>query len=204
VWLGEDSRGWDHVRVHVQLLHDDRLAGDVSKAFVLGVYVGLAAHAELQTGAARPSAETLAGYIGATERTVRKCLRVLEVAGYIEVCPRPGLASVYKLLPPPPIPTPERGTGVGGEGAEPGSGHPGSSFLTTPEPGSDEREPFNENQDYAEGLGDARHGSPRPSSEDGEPGTRDPAVIEPRDNVWTAASQEAVLAARQALRGVAG
>lgn len=155
IWLGDDSRGWDHIRLHVQALHDDRLAGaglnlgfpSPAKAFTLAVYQGLAAHAELQTGDARPAAETLAGYVGCDERTVRRSLRVLEAVGYIEIIRRPGLASVYRLLPPPALDTPDSESGVDVGGADPQSGGSGPSVRTGADSQSDEQEPLNENHE---------------------------------------------------------
>lgn len=157
IWLGDDSRGWDHIRLHVQALHDERLSGTgvvlaepaPAKAFTLAVYQGLAAHAELQTGDARPAAETLAGYVGCDERTVRRCLRVLEAVGYIEIVPRPGLANVYRLLPPPPL-TPGAQSGVDHAGADSPPGGSGSTVRTGADSQSDEQEPLNENQEREE------------------------------------------------------
>jgi hypothetical protein len=95
-WLGEDRRQWDHVRVHVQVFMDPRMG-----AYEQAVYGGIACHAELQTGEARPSVETLAGYAKCDERTVRRVLRRLQDWGYIEIEYRRGRASIYRLLPPP-------------------------------------------------------------------------------------------------------
>ena len=104
VWLGEDARGWDHARIHRQLLEDPRI-----EVYELGVYVGLAMHAELHSGMARPSSETLAVYLGCGVRRVRTALDALVDAGYVEEEARPGLATVYRLLPPPRLPgTPAR------------------------------------------------------------------------------------------------
>lgn len=178
VWLGEDRRGWDHVRVHVQLLRDQRLSveGAPAKAFVLAVYLGLVSHAELQTGEARPSAETLASYFAGDERTVRRCLRVLVDAGYVAVEPRPGLASVYRLLPPPALPTPDCESEVLTGAADRGSGPSGLSARATPDSESDEREPTNEIQERSAGSASLADGELRPPSKQGEPESRDPAV----------------------------
>lgn len=97
-WLGEDRRGWDHVRLHVQLLRDDRLG-----AVEIAVYAGIAVHAELATGEAHPAKSTLARYAGISERGVFKALQNLCSAGYVRVEQRPGRASVYVLLPPPEL-----------------------------------------------------------------------------------------------------
>ena len=113
VWLGVDQRGWDHVRVHIQLLHDKRLeprrgSRDPSKAIVLAVYLGLAAHAEIESGRARPGAELLGEYAGVDERTARDAVKVLERTGYIELERRPGKASLYFLKSPPRVRHPDQ------------------------------------------------------------------------------------------------
>lgn len=111
-WLGEDLRKWDHVRLHVQVIKDPQLG-----AYEQAIYAGIACHAELQTGEATPGAELLAYYAQCDERTVRRVLARLREAGYVEVVPRPGLASIYRLLPPPPLgPGAESGVGVPGAG----------------------------------------------------------------------------------------
>lgn len=68
------------------------------------MYLGLAMHAELDTGRCRPAAPTLGGYADVDERTVRAALAVLEDVGYIQRRHRPGKAPECKLLPPPPLP----------------------------------------------------------------------------------------------------
>lgn len=142
VWLGEDARGWDHARVHRQLLVDPRI-----EVYELGTYVGLAIHAETMTGDATPAAETLAGYLGCSDRRVRTALDILAAAGYIEEMKRPGKSSRYRLLPPPPLPpTPEPGAGLAGSTPEPGAGVPRHDVPGTLARGADEREPVNENQ----------------------------------------------------------
>ena len=75
-WLGEDARGWDHVRLHIQVYRDPRMG-----AYEQSVYGGIACHAELQTGEAKPSVETLATYANCDERTVRRVLVRLEEWG---------------------------------------------------------------------------------------------------------------------------
>lgn len=148
VWLGEDARGWDHARIHRQLLQDPRV-----EVYELGTYVGLAIHAETMTGDAEPAAETLARYLGCSERRVRTALDALGAAGYIEETPRPGKASRYRLLPPPPLPpTPAPGAGVPDPTPERGAGVPRNVAPATPDPGADEQEPVNENQGTRDGL----------------------------------------------------
>lgn len=97
-WLGSDSRGWDHVRVHVHLLKDERIGANE-----LAVYLGLAAHAELRSGDCFPALKTLAKYTKLHDRTVSRAIRVLEEAGYVRVDrdSNQGGANHYKLLPPP-------------------------------------------------------------------------------------------------------
>lgn len=99
IWLGKDKRTWDHVRIHVQLLADDRLG-----AYELSVYMGLVAHGELRSGRCYPAAATLAEYINASERQVWRSIRVLKEAGYVEVAPQKGKANTYYILPPPDTP----------------------------------------------------------------------------------------------------
>lgn len=184
VWLGQDARGWDHVRVHTQLLRDPRLGGvgsSPSRATVLAVYMGVAAHAELESGDARPAAETLGGYAGCDERTARLCLGLLEQVGYCEIHRRPGKASVVRLLPPPVLPVEEPESDPGCETRpSPGvpSDLPGSGIRTSPGVTPDEQEPLNESHERASLVGSAGLGPA--SSRDGEPGTR--ISGDPRDD----------------------
>lgn len=134
IWLGEDCRTWDHARVHLQLLVDARLG-----AYEHSVYLGLAGHADSDTGATEPSEETLARYAGCSVRRVRTALDLLHGAGYVAIARRAGKASHYSLLPPPAVPpeylqseppdvpTPAPGAGVQPSPA-PGAGHPGTTF----------------------------------------------------------------------------
>lgn len=138
VWLGEDQRGWDHARIHRAVLEDERLG-----AYEIAVYVGLAIHAESRSGAARPAAATLAAYANMGERRVRTALDTLEQAGWIDVEQRPGMASVYRLLPPP---TPARGADVPDRPLHDVPDHPGTTDRTSPARGADGREPGDENQ----------------------------------------------------------
>lgn len=133
VWLGEDKRGWDHARIHRQLLEDDRIG-----VYELGIYVGLAIHAETMTGSCRPAATTLARYVKCGERRAREALDRLEAAGYIEVDECVGKASTYRLLPPPTL-----APGARVERADPGTTitDPGTTDRGTPAPGADEQEP---------------------------------------------------------------
>lgn len=136
VWLGEDHRQWDHVRVHLQVLRDARI-----DAYGLAIYLGLAAHAEITTGAARPSIETLASYGGMSPRKAASVVAELIAAGYVSVEHRAGKASRYSLLPPPPLHE------VHGSEADPGTvcAAPLHLVPTTPAPGADEQEPVTEN-----------------------------------------------------------
>jgi hypothetical protein len=86
------------MRVHVQLLQDRRLG-----VYELGVYLGLAAHAELQTGECFPAAGTLAKYINASDKAVRRAIAVLVETGYVQLSYKKGRANVYVLLPPPTL-----------------------------------------------------------------------------------------------------
>lgn len=139
VWLGEDRRGWDHVRVHVALLHDERIG-----AYELAVYCGLAAHAELTSGDAWPSLHTVAGYAGMSVRKARDAVRTLEAAGWVHVSENAGAASTYRLLPPP---TPAPRAALAEPTPAPRAAHPGTTRHATPAPGAAEQEPVNENQE---------------------------------------------------------
>lgn len=97
-WLGEDARSWDHARFHLCLLQDGRITSDH-----LGVYCSLAAHAEVRSGKAFPSAETIAGYLSLSEKHVRECTKDLEKWAYIKIEPRPGKSSIVRLLRPPTL-----------------------------------------------------------------------------------------------------
>lgn len=169
VWLGEDGRGWDHMRVHLALLQDWRLAPPrardekctwcqgrcrcPSKSTVMAVYLGLVAHAEVETGKARPGAELLSRYTGADERTCREAVTVLARYGWVSFTKRRGKAHQYVLLRPPTIP-PHPGEnpvdGAGGPRASaPGCGQTpghapggvGSETRGTPGQGPGELEP---------------------------------------------------------------
>lgn len=135
MWLGEDTRGWDHIRVHVQLYRDERVG-----AYELAVYGGIALHAETATGEASPSHETLAGYAQCDERTVRRVVKRLQEWGYIAVIPRPGQASIYKLLPPPALDHQSGVDNADDESADSQSGvqpdQPQSDALTSADSGS--------------------------------------------------------------------
>lgn len=132
VWLGADRRGWNHVRIHVQLLRDDRL-----DAYHLAVYLGIAAHAELASGKAFPSASTLARYGGISDRKVRDVIHQLAEWGYLTIEPRNGGASVYTLQPPPPLQDVQGSSGR----EEPGAGGVGTTFQGGAAPGADEQVP---------------------------------------------------------------
>lgn len=107
VWIGTDDRGWDHARIHKQVLADPRTG-----AFEIAVYVGLAMHAETQTGECFPSVALLAEYTELSENTVRKAIKTLVDAEYVELKYKRGRANTYKLLPMPDIHTPSPHEGV--------------------------------------------------------------------------------------------
>lgn len=126
-WLGEDRRQWDHVRVHLAAIKDQRLG-----AIELAVYIGLIAHAEIQGGVSKPSKATLASYAGVTDRRVYDAIQTLSRLGYIEVRERPGAAHEYTVLPPPTvIPTLEPGSTLRGVTLERDDADPGTK---APEP----------------------------------------------------------------------
>lgn len=146
VWLGEDQRRWDHVRVHVCLLKDPRLGAEE-----LAVYIGLAAHAELASGRSFPSQATLGAYAGLSDRTVRRVIDVLVEALYLRVEERPGKANVYVLLPPPRTEIPGS--------PDTGSEVPRTEGASTPDRGSDELEVTRsiEPKRLPHGLGNENH-----------------------------------------------
>lgn len=132
VWLGDDRRQWDHVRVHLAVLRDDRLG-----AYELAAYLGLAAHAETNSGEAHPSIATLASYAKCSTNRMRDSIQVLVEAGYVAVDAQAGASNRYRLLPPPlhhaegsTEPTPASG-----------EGDPSTTRSTTPPPGEAELEP---------------------------------------------------------------
>lgn len=112
IWLGADARGWDHVRVHLNVLSDGRLG-----VYEIAAYVGLAAHAEsTETGETGASLATLAAYLQCSESRMRTAVNTLSEAGWIGIEPpdalervKLGVAPRYQLMPPP---TPVRGEGV--------------------------------------------------------------------------------------------
>lgn len=141
-WLGEDARGWDHVRVHIQVVKDDRLGANE-----LAVYLGLAVHSELTSGESYPSKSTLGRYANLSERAVYNALTKLEKAGYLTVTQRPGMASIYRLLAPPPLGQPRHEVPPPGPTPAPGATHPGTTCQTTPAPGAEELIPGNKNHE---------------------------------------------------------
>ncbi len=134
IWLGQDNRTWDHVRVHLQLLQDKRLG-----AYELGVYFGLVAHAETNSGKCYPAAATLAKYLNCNEKTVRRAVKTLIEAGYVRVKHNDGKASHYFVLAPPTLDSDTAltednpGTTVQGSGL---------TYRATPDSGTDEQEPI--------------------------------------------------------------
>jgi DNA-binding transcriptional MocR family regulator len=96
VWLGDNRGKWDHTRVHNQLLEDPRLG-----SHELAVYLGLAKHADIDTGECRPGRKTLMGYARLGANSVIAALQMLEATGYIEKRLRPGTTSLIYLVPPP-------------------------------------------------------------------------------------------------------
>lgn len=142
MWLGEDHRGWDHIRVHVQVVLDRRV-----DPYAFAVYCALAKHAESGNGESYPSAETVAGYFGISERTVSRATKVLEELGYVRVERGSGVANRYFLLPPPAVGPPTHSQGSGTPTPDSQSGDPGLTVPPTPDSESDELEPGNENQE---------------------------------------------------------
>jgi Helix-turn-helix domain len=164
VWLGSDKRGWDHARLHLQMLEDNRLG-----AIEMAVYFGLAAHAEANSGEAYPAAETLAQYCQLGERRVRDAIKALTAYGYITTQRVAGKASRYYLQPMPEVPeehlpshprwarrhaprpsrTPASGADVQLEllstnnqrSPAPDAGQSGTTNRTSPAPRADELEP---------------------------------------------------------------
>jgi hypothetical protein len=85
-----------------------------------------------QTGLCFPGAETIAGHLGCSEKTVRNAWGRLEAAGWLAWIRRDGDSHQFVFLIPTPVP---------GSGVEPlGSPRPRNLVPETPVPGSDERE----------------------------------------------------------------
>ncbi len=99
IWLGEDRRTFDHIRIHLSVVKDRRI-----NANAMAVYAGLVAHAETGTGLTEPSNETLASYADVSVRTVQRALRTLKELQYIAVEAHWGHANRYVVLPPPTLP----------------------------------------------------------------------------------------------------
>lgn len=98
VWLAEEGRGWDHIRIHARVLfHPDLSAHDIR------VYGVIAWHAEVESGDATQGQPTLARESDCSDRQVRKSVAVLEAAKLLVVIRPPGKATVYRLTPPPKV-----------------------------------------------------------------------------------------------------
>lgn len=181
VWLGEDRRRWDHVRIHIDLICDPRF-----DAYDVAVYAGLVVHAEVATGDAEPSQETLARYLGCSDRAVRRSLTRLRETGWVEWEMRAGKASRYRLMPPP---TPDSQTGVPRTDVpttpDSQSDHPGLRRTATPDSQSDKQE--RDKQELQNGAGGWPSGPPTPE--------QGPAV-----EAW-AFPRECLTQARGVLRG---
>lgn len=138
MWLGVDERKWDHFRVHLDVLRRGGMG-----VYEFAAYCGLVAHAEIETGQARPSAATLAAYFGASDRRMREAVGWLEEHHWIRVERIDGKASHYYVLPPP---TPAPPAALADSTPEPGAALPLHDVPRTPEPRADEQEPVDKNQ----------------------------------------------------------
>jgi hypothetical protein len=130
IWLGEDARGWDHVRIHLAVLFHPDLG-----PYEQYLYALIAAHAEGTTGDPAPGKEAtqedLAAAMGCGLRRVREAQELLVKAGLIETRRHPnriGQPLIYRLLPPPGLPAP-------GERNAPDYRHQGSVIGASPAPG---------------------------------------------------------------------
>lgn len=137
IWLGRDERRFDHVRVHYQVLQDERLG-----AYDIAVYVGLVMHAETSTGKCWPSADTLASYINGGAKSVRRSIRVLQDTGYIRLERQAGKANVYYVLAPPVIHTSVTETTLEIAGMDSQTKHPRLNDRPTLDSPTDELEPL--------------------------------------------------------------
>jgi hypothetical protein len=105
IWL-RDARGWDHARVHIDvLLHPDL------GAYEQYLYELLAMHAEAATGEPRKGEEAtqarLAGIMKCSTRQVRRSFKILQIVGLVETYRadhRPGRPLVFRLVRPPSTP----------------------------------------------------------------------------------------------------
>lgn len=168
VWLGEDGRGWDHVRVHVQVIEDDRLG-----AHEQAVYLALTKHAEGTSGGTWVGQHRLAEYTRLSWSSVHRALGKLATLRYVGIEGRQGQTSVYRLLPPPPLSDSEGSPGTQKGGSCQGRGG-------TPVTDADEREPGNESHELALSLVPAAPSESASSSS---------ALAAPEDNLWRAIAE---------------
>lgn len=103
IWLGEDARGWDHVRIHLAVLFHPDLG-----PYEQYLYALIAAHAEGTTGKPMPGQEAtledLREIMGCSKPTILKARDTLVDKKLIEVeqlSDRRGQPTVYRLMPPP-------------------------------------------------------------------------------------------------------
>ena len=148
IWLGADERKWDHVRIHVQLLADKRLG-----AYEIATYMGLVSHAELQTGKCYPAAETLAKYINASEKTVRRSVAVLVEAGYVKVRKYKGRANIYYVSSPPTLDSQTTLEGERNSTLDSGTDLPWTHSPRTLDSGTDEQEPITKTKNQTSEMG---------------------------------------------------
>lgn len=80
VWLGDTKDGW-HFSCTPNALLDDEQVGHLE----IAVYMGIARHANIETGKSFPSSETLAKYARCSRASVFKAVRRLEELGYLHI-----------------------------------------------------------------------------------------------------------------------
>lgn len=129
VWIAQDDRRWNHIRIDVSVLTDQRL-----DAYHLSAYLALVVHAETGTGLTERSIDTLCTDARAGDRALRYRLKDLEAWGYVEVVRTFGKASTFRLLPAPTAAPHAVGAAphAGGVGTDPGT-DPGMKRRDTKE-----------------------------------------------------------------------
>jgi DNA-binding transcriptional MocR family regulator len=108
----------------------------------IAVYVGLAMHAETQTGQCFPAVATLAKYVHTSENPVRAALKVLAATGYITYTPtKGGKANTYWLNPLPEIANPSDSEGFSESNPSDRGSEPFTRRGVNPSESEEEREP---------------------------------------------------------------
>ncbi len=114
---------------------DDRLTRtDLAVLCALGAFAN-------REGRCWPATTTLANDLGISTRQIRRCLRTLEMSGYLRTEHKHGQRSSYSIIrdatnPGHPGSGVTQNPGHGGSGVGPDPGHPGSGGADTQVPGT--------------------------------------------------------------------